>query len=267
METRMTSRGIDNATCPERDFLDCFLQQIFHDARWMPKVQLERIVGPLLTPFIGRLMTKALRKHDKLRGTYRLICEEFPLLKDPDIKRNEGSGRDTLRSTNVDWLLHDIDSNTLLFLELKTNAENPRDEQLDRYLRVRRRGQGQNALIARTLRTDLEAICQAKVPNSANSRNIKYEHLSKKLAYTWPEVSDGCTVWIVYLGPTKIKTAFDRLEEEKKPDAVLSFHDLPDAIEGKHAECWSVIWEYLSTLDTPNYVSSVDMPTLCGLYE
>ena len=267
MESRMTSRDLSNAACPERDFLDCFLQQIFHDARWMPKVQLERIVGPLLTPFIARLMTKALRKHDKLRGTYRLICEEFPLLKDPDTKRNEGSGRDTLRSTNVDWLLHDVDRNTLLFLELKTNEKNPRDEQLDRYLRARGRGQGQNALIARTLRDDFDAIRQAKVPDSAVYRNIKYEHLFKKLSHTWPEVSEESTIGIVYLGPEKIKTAFDRLAEDKKPDAVLSFHDLPDEIEGKHAECWSVIWEYLSTLDTPGYVSSVDMPTLCGLYE
>ena len=264
----MPSKTLNVPAYSEQAFLNCFLQQVFHDARWMPKVQLERIIGPLLTPFIGRLMTKVFQDHNELHGPYKLICEEFPLLKDRDTKHKEdGNAGGTYRSTNVDWLLQSVDNRNLLFLELKTNEEKPRDEQLSRYLRVRGPNQSKNAFNAKALRDDIDSLCQAKASNSSKSRKIKYQHLSRKLAHTWSEVSASSNIGIVYLGPKKIKTAFDELAIEERPDAVLCFHDLPDIIEGKHAECWSVIWKYLSTLDNPIYEELVDMPTLCSLYE
>lgn len=68
----MESKTLNIPAYSEQAFLNCFLQQVFHDARWIPKVQLERIIGPLLTPFIGRLMTKEFQDHNELHGPYKL---------------------------------------------------------------------------------------------------------------------------------------------------------------------------------------------------
>jgi len=64
------------------------------EATMIPKVQVERVVGPILSMFIGDVLTATLRDDSRLSGDIKLIAPEFPLKK-------EGNRQ----STNIDWLM------------------------------------------------------------------------------------------------------------------------------------------------------------------
>ncbi len=70
----------------------------------IPKVQVERAIGPILGLFIAELLSTKWGKQ------VEMICEEFPLRK----------GILKYQSTNIDWLLYNKDDDQLVFLELKT---------------------------------------------------------------------------------------------------------------------------------------------------
>src|ERR1035438_780794 len=74
----------------------------------VPKVQVERAVGPIVGLFIAELLST---KWNKRVVT---ICEEFPLRKAPV------NCIHTYQSTNIDWLLYNLSDDQLVFLELKT---------------------------------------------------------------------------------------------------------------------------------------------------
>lgn len=55
----------------DRHFLEAFMTYLMDDARWMPKVQLERIIGPLLTPIIEDLLN-GVAGHQSRKAKYEL---------------------------------------------------------------------------------------------------------------------------------------------------------------------------------------------------
>ena len=95
---------VEGATSKSGDvsFIEALMEQIMSLAM-IPKVQVERAIGPILGIFIEDLLSKS---DDRLKK----ICAEFPLR-----KRLE-----SYHSTKVDWLLYSSKSEQLVFVELKT---------------------------------------------------------------------------------------------------------------------------------------------------
>lgn len=75
----------------------------------IPKVQVERSIGPVLGVFLAEVLTATLKDDEALSGRYRMLCPEFPLVKE-----------NSLQSTNIDFLLYNERRESLVFLELKT---------------------------------------------------------------------------------------------------------------------------------------------------
>ena len=75
----------------------------------IPKVQIERAVGPILSMFLADVLTETFKEDLELSGPIEMVCPEFPFKK-PDNKQ----------STNIDWLLFNPERCQLIFLELKT---------------------------------------------------------------------------------------------------------------------------------------------------
>lgn len=51
------------------------------EATMIPKVQVERVVGPLVSMFLKDVLTKSLKSDANLSGSIKMICPEFPLKK------------------------------------------------------------------------------------------------------------------------------------------------------------------------------------------
>src|SRR5438309_2135022 len=88
----------------------------------IPKVQIERVVGPILSMFLADVLTETLRDDPVLSGQLTLIGPEFPL------KKSVGND-----STNVDWLLLNQSRSQLLLVELKTSDTSFKQVQIDSY--------------------------------------------------------------------------------------------------------------------------------------
>src|SRR5438552_473058 len=102
------------ATC----FVQALMQHLATQSR-VPKVQAERAIGPIIGMFIPEVLSVYFDK------TITMLCAEFPLLKD---------GKKFL-STNIDWLLYNVEDEQFEFVELKTTPVfSPK--QFKRYLEV-----------------------------------------------------------------------------------------------------------------------------------
>lgn len=84
----------------------------------IPKSQIERAVGPILSMFLDVVLSETFREDKKLSGSLKLVCPEFPLKK-----------KDNWQSTNIDWLMYNKDRKQLLFVELKTSDTSINDDQ------------------------------------------------------------------------------------------------------------------------------------------
>ena len=82
----------------------------------IPKVQVERSIGPVLGFFMPDVMTELLGKN------VVMLSPEFPICKD-----------DNKQSTNIDWLMLDLDTPQLLLVELKTTDTTFRASQATAY--------------------------------------------------------------------------------------------------------------------------------------
>src|ERR1035438_1762780 len=92
---------------PREVFIEKLMTHIMH-LTMIPKVQVERAIGPILGLFIAELLSIKWNKR------VEMICEEFPLRKAPV------NGILKYQSTNIDWLLYNVNDDQLVFLELKT---------------------------------------------------------------------------------------------------------------------------------------------------
>lgn len=238
----MTDKMPLEAPYTDQAFLEYFMRYLIEEARWTPKLQLERIVGPLLTPFIARVMTKTLESHCDLKGEYDLISAEFPLLKEsPQQKDSSQIEKAKYHSTNIDWLLLNRKTKQLLFLELKTTDEIPRADQMSVYYSWRYdRGAGE-------LLNNYTLICK-------NSKSKKYEHNLSYVTQSLCKCKDDLT--LVYILPAQTKTRLlDR--NDSRPDHALSFGDLNVPIDGKHSAAWAIIGKWLEKLDRDGSPSRV----------
>ena len=89
-------------------FVEALMNHIM-EGTMIPKVQIERAVGPILSMFLAEVLTETLRGDQALSGPIAMICPEFPFKKP-----------DNSQSTNIDWLMYNRERRQLIFLELKT---------------------------------------------------------------------------------------------------------------------------------------------------
>jgi hypothetical protein len=204
---------------PREVFIEELMAHIMH-LTMIPKVQVERAIGPILGLFIAKLLPQEWGEIEK-------ICEEFPLKDDL-----------TCRSTNIDWLLYNRSDDQLVFLELKTACTSFVTGQREIYGRVVTRigTEGSSFLI-----DDLKEI------RKHSTEPEKYDEVVKCIQKD-PDYSECRKAKIVYLAPA----AMVRDAQHKPADPEiewLSFAQLPE-ITGKFALEWQIIRRNLLELDS-----------------
>jgi hypothetical protein len=210
---------------PREVFIEKLMAQILR-LTMIPKVQVERAIGPILGLFIEELLSIKWGKRVKM------ICEEFPLRKAPE------KDIQIYQSTNIDWLLYNEDDDQLVFLELKTACTSFDPLQEKRYLQLIVEILKSGSLF---LVTDLEKI------KGVSLERKKYEELLTRVQKN-PRYSVCKKAKLVYLAPSAMRDARPR----PLNDGVewLSFEDLPDKISGELALEWGVIHRNLVELDS-----------------
>jgi len=99
------------------DFIETLMEHIMESAM-IPKAQVERAVGPILSMFLAEVLTETFRDDPDLSGEIKMVCPEFPLKKE-----------DNRQSTNIDWLMLNTFRKMLYFVELKTSETSVNDNQ------------------------------------------------------------------------------------------------------------------------------------------
>ena len=219
----------------ETEFFETLMAQLMQGSM-IPKVQVERSIGPILGFFLAEALSAALDE-DLVS-----LCPEFPIRK----MRLDESGNN--QSTNIDWLMFSRSKNDLLLVELKTTDTSFREEQSDIYRRLQDTIAERNS--AAFLIEELQSIA------SASQETGKYKTVTAMLeqALRVPEgglpqaLGEVRNARIIYIAP-----------EVSKPSAWLdkdpamlwfSFGDLPESIEHRFANHWPAVRQSLVSLDT-----------------
>ncbi|WP_213360209.1 hypothetical protein [Brachymonas denitrificans] len=205
------------------DFLRQLMEHLLQ-GRQLPKVQVERSVGPILGFFLEDVLTATLKDDEFLSGRYRMLCPEFPLIKE-----------NNRQSTNIDFLLYNEDRQALVFLELKTTSSSFDSNQARRYRisRIRVRKEGASYLLK-----DLDNI------QTHSSESGKYDTLKSLLVNGFNrfhrdlETMKKCRhLHVIYLVPAQLK---ESEEELRKMNKTLSFDDLSTELHRFNRE-WATI--------------------------
>jgi len=214
----------------EMEFIKEYVTSIVRNKN-MPKVQVEREISPILEMFMESFINE-LSKNEKIeKGIYKLIAPEFPL-----------STKDTsYRSINIDFLLLNTDSNTLYFLELKTDSSSFKLEQYQDYLDV----------INNKTTTELYDFL-------GSLENNKYKQYKKEIIdknISEDEFKDIKKMKLVYLAPKKLAQPNPRRKKEGR-DAIkeikfITFEDLNqfNKTTHKYSHIWKEITPILVSLD------------------
>ena len=205
-------------------FLRRLLAEILHLHR-LPKVQVERIIGPVLGLFLRDLLGALVDGAPDGSG-FSVVAPEFPL------KRREND-----QSTNVDWLAVHGGRGLVVLLELKTAPGSIEREQLDIYEAVRARVLRDGGAF---LLDELRTIARA------SSQRAKYNALLDECAHHEPALTAARSAVTVCLVP-----AGASMPDTGAPRIVRHFRDLPTAIGGELAEAWPLVREALCALDLP----------------
>jgi hypothetical protein len=211
---------------PREVFIEKLMAHIMH-LTMIPKVQVERAIGPILGLFIAELLST------KWSKKVEMICEEFPLLKEPV------NGILKYQSTNIDWLLYNVSDDQLVFLELKTAYTSFDPVQEDTYcqLIIKIDKNGSSFLVK-----DLQEIMCRSLERK------KYEEVLKCFPKNSP-YSNCRKAKVVYLAPSAMRKDARRKLAGSEVEW-LSFTDLPDKIAGEFAVEWEIIHRKLVELDS-----------------
>lgn len=188
----------------------------------LPKVQVERVVGPVLGMFLPDALGPCLGALGATDG-YEVVAPEFPLRR-----------ADNNQSTNVDWLLVHRGLGLVVLVELKTDRGSMRDEQHTVYSAACTRITQANAGF---LLDDLRVI------RDASACDAKYDAF---LAMCAPfeamltAAHRAALVWLVPQG-TPVPTAAETV--------TVNFCDLPPEVRGELAGEWPRVREGLVALE------------------
>jgi len=208
----------------DASFIGAMMDHIM-EGMMIPKLQIERAVGPILSMFLEDVLTETLRDDPLLSGRLTMICPEFPFKKDGN-----------RQSTNVDWLMYNPDRRQLVFLELKTSDSSVDLEQSAIYhaKQAAVRHAGGSLLI-----DDLREL------REASGEHGKYSFiLDTKVAPKAAAIAACRDAVILYLAP---RSAEQKLRGHA--DKLLTFSLLSDSIPGPFAEEWNTIRQRLCALD------------------
>lgn len=211
----------------------------------IPKVQVERSLGPILGMFLPQVLTEVLAERSGVDHEIVMLCPEFP------IRKAQQEGRLANQSTNIDWLMFDKLSKDLMLVELKTADTSFSADQISIYDNLQKQVTESSAdFLAKDL-LDIYGASQEKG---------KYLNVIKLLTQVLG-ISDAdpkslirtlaqChRARIVYIAPKVSKPA--DWPEDDPYRLWLSFGDLPPALDDDYpyANYWPVLHQELLTLD------------------
>lgn len=213
-----------------KSFVETLMTQII-DTNMIPKVQVERSLAPILSMFLEDVLTETLKDDPDLSGDLLIISTEFPLKK--SLNR---------QSTNIDWLMYNVDRKQLLFVELKTSDSSITSKQMNIYLSKQREVLRKGGSIL------IEDLVKLK---DASRKKEKYQYLERKVSRFTNEIASCHDLRIIYILP---KHSIHKINASA--DHVLSFSMLSASITGAFADEWQIIQSYLSELDGLSKVST-----------
>jgi hypothetical protein len=206
------------------NFIESLMNHIM-EATMIPKAQVERAVGPILSMFLPEVLTGTFQGDPDLSGEIVIICPEFPLKKTHN-----------RQSTNIDWLMFNKNRKMLLFVELKTSDTSVNENQNAIYQEHIRQIK---AIGGGFLLRDVEVL------RDASKESGKYQYLlEKRIAPYRDQIAISHAARLIYLVP---KSAQHRVQGYA--DRVLSFSDLAETISSPFALEWEVIHRELLRLD------------------
>lgn len=216
----------------EYQFFQALMAHIMEGAM-IPKVQVERAIGPIIGFFLAEALS------EEMGENVISLCPEFPILK----ARVGASEAGNNQSTNIDWLMFNLDSKEIILLELKTTDTTFKPDQASTYKRLQASISEQNS--AEFLITDLIEISAASLERG------KYQHVLKLLENVLPNIRDQfsqCnTAKVIYLAPQVTKPK--NWDEAYPGWRWLSFRDLPENIEHTYATHWHAVRQSLQSID------------------
>ncbi|RLA72160.1 MAG: hypothetical protein DRG24_03760 [Epsilonproteobacteria bacterium] len=211
-------------------FVETLIKSIV-DNKDMPKVQVEREISPILEIFIESFMNNLAINNKVEEGTYKFIAPEFPL-------SNEDENN---RSVNIDYLLLNEKSNTLYFIELKTDSSSFKLSQYEYY---------KNTIHNKTT-TELYNFLK-------DLENKKYKNYKIKVvdeSISEEEFKKIKHIKLIYLAPKKL-TLENTRRSGAGQDAInsiefITFEDLHmfNDIDHEFSAEWNVITSHLVKLD------------------
>lgn len=188
-------------------FVEALMDHIM-EGTMIPKVQIERVMAPILGMFLAEILTETLKDDPDLSGTLAMICPEFPF------KKNEN-----MQSENIDWLLINEHRKQLIFVELKTSGSSVNAKQGALYREKRQ---------AVASRGGSFLIDDLKLLREASKEHHKYDHaLKQRVLPAQDQIARCQDAKIVYLVPNALVA-----KAAAHGDRVLSFSLLAEAIPG-----------------------------------
>lgn len=224
------------------------LMQHLMQGTMIPKVQVERSIGPIIGFFLADALATA--PDDDIV----MLCPEFPIQK---------AGNN--QSTNIDWLMLNLATQELLLVELKTTDTTFRPEQAAIYRELQSKIAREGS--AAFLLDDLDAI------GAASQERGKYQNVRNLLAQGFG-ASDGnglrealgqCKrARVIYLAPQVSKPLDWPTSEEGW--AWMSFADLPESLDAHgYADQWPAVRSSLLSLDAlTRRLRNGDAPSAAG---
>jgi len=208
------------------NFIEKLMAHILEGTR-IPKVQIERAVGPILGFFIDRVLSATLGQK------IVTLCPEFP------IRKGRLDGTEDTQSTNIDWLLYNETKKELILLELKTCDTSFRPSQKDTYTVIQNLISSEKAGF---LIEDIEKI------RSKSQEYGKYDFVLEKLSQHKQSITECNVAQIIYLMPES--SIFPQDASSKNQTQILSFNSLSEEIDSSFAEYWKIIRSHLINLDS-----------------
>jgi len=222
---------------------DLFFQELLEhiiSLRDVPKVQLERVIGPVIGFFIEDIAS-ALLDGDEIVN----LGAEFPLKKAKN-----------LQSTNIDWLLFNKSRDELVFFELKTSVSSYSDKQFQTY----RTWSSREKAPWTELKNNYDAIAE-----NGHAKYQKAKQLLDLAEKGLPKIK-GAKASIVYLIPTGKFPSGKHPIEEKENEHFFSFRNLATKVsENFQSRKWSefsgplmMLCQKLQELDIENQDARVE---------
>lgn len=227
-----TQNQTNSESVGESPFFSDLMQHLMQGTM-IPKVQVERAVGPIIGFFLADAL--ATNPGDDIV----MLCPEFPIQK-----------ADNKQSTNIDWLMFNHATQTLLLVELKTTDTTYRPEQAKIYHDLQEKIGNMGS--AAFLLDDLQAIGEASLEEGKykHVRRMMVQGLRLKDEGTLRETLNGCQrAKVIYLAPQVSKPA--DWPDDDAGRTWLSFAALPETLDAHpHADQWPILRNSLLSLDS-----------------